>query len=1110
MSIRKFLKFLVKLTCAGAVFVVLLLVSGWVVCPDLRLPPVVYSEESVRAAESLRDISFDPDNPLVLYRDVDYSQGKAAPWYPKGESPILADLVNEGTLPPVEERVGPEPAVVEGVEGTGVYGGTWLRVIDPTTQLNIMHYTLSGTTLVRWSPYGYPIVPHVAKRFKVSEDDREFTFWLRKGMRWSDGHPFTADDIMYWWEHEINDKSIYPDIPSFFEVRNEPCTLEKVDDYCIRFVFPAPNGLFLARMADPWSINVVNTPAHFLRQYHPVIGDKEKIEAALRRYALPSATSLYWELKLNVQQPEVPRLWPWIYRTYKASGSQAFVRNPYYWMVDTEGNQLPYIDRILFQESSGEMVNVKLLNGEVSMQMGPSFDDYTHAMASREKRGYEVYHWHQGNRGEFVISPNLNLLVDPAKPETKKKHELMNDKRFRQALSLAIDRASIIQSQYTGQTEPAQVAPGPLSPFFDPVAYKAYTQYDPERANELLDEIGLTIRDYEGYRTFKDGSRMTFLLYVTAQTSQAGGGVLEFVIDDWAAVGIRVILRERSFNLFFTESTARTQDFNIWTGSGEFLPLLDPRHLLPYSPVASSFAIGYARWYNRGGLYDPSVADLPGYIEPPQDHPLRRAMEVYEAAHGPHDVNEQVNIFNEVLRIAAENVWTINIATPPPQLVVVKDGFRNVPRHIVSSWMFLTPVNAGLETYYFDEPDESPGAVAEIKNAVARITPRPGAGGDTSSLESGTAVSGGTIRAVVRYLILATFVLGLLTVAFKHPYVGRRLALMVPTLLVISIAVFTIIQLPPGDYLTARILQLEQSEGAGNMQVLQDLKESFHLEEPIYMQYARWLGLAWFRTFDPKDYGLLQGHLGRSMERNVEVNDLVGDRILLTICVSMGTILLTWALAIPVGIYSAVRQYSIPDYVLTFVGFLGMCVPPFLLALLLMYFSSEVFGIPVSGLFSSRYSAQPEWTWGKLADLMQHIWVPVVVMAVGGTAGMIRVMRGNLLDELKKPYVVTAMAKGVRPLRLLIKYPVRMALNPFISGIGALFPAIISGGAIVAVVLSLPTVGPLMLTSLLSEDMYMAGSLLMVLSLLGVVGTLVSDLLLLWLDPRIRFQAGVR
>jgi ABC-type dipeptide/oligopeptide/nickel transport system permease component len=333
---------------------------------------------------------------------------------------------------------------------------------------------------------------------------------------------------------------------------------------------------------------------------------------------------------------------------------------------------------------------------------------------------------------------------------------------------------------------------------------------------------------------------------------------------------------------------------------------------------------------------------------------------------------------------------------------------------------------------------------------------------------------------------------------------------MVPTLLLISVIAFVIIQLPPGDFLSTRIMELTMSGDEADMQQIEELREMFHLSQPKVLQYARWLGLRWFGTFDEMDKGLLQGHLGRSMDTLQLVNNVVGDRILLTILISIGTILLTWAMAIPIGIYSAVRQYSIGDYLFTFLGFIGMCVPSFLLALLLMFFSAEVLGVPISGLFSSQYGAQLEWDWPKVVDLSRHIWVPIVVLGVGGTAAMIRVMRANLLDELKKPYVTTARAKGVRPMKLLLKYPVRIAINPFISGIGGLFPQLVSGGAIVAMVLSLPTVAPLMLDALMAEDMYLAGSMLMVLSLLGVLGTLVSDLLLLWLDPRIRMQGGSR
>jgi ABC-type dipeptide/oligopeptide/nickel transport system permease component len=410
-----------------------------------------------------------------------------------------------------------------------------------------------------------------------------------------------------------------------------------------------------------------------------------------------------------------------------------------------------------------------------------------------------------------------------------------------------------------------------------------------------------------------------------------------------------------------------------------------------------------------------------------------------------------------------------------------------------------------METYFFEQPADSPGAQADVQQAILEVTPPP-----DSLAAAEQAGRKSLLGPLLRNGLLLGGLLVVLLLAIRHPYIGRRLLIMVPTLLVVSVLSFVIIQLPPGDYANARIMQLQMSGDETDMQQVEDLKQMFHLEDPMVVRYLRWLGVTWFASFDRKDEGLLQGNLGRSMESGRPVNDVVGDRILLTVLISLGTILFTWLVAIPVGIYSAVRQYSLGDYALTFLGFIGMSVPPFLLALVLLYLSDAWLGVKVQGLFSPQFSAQPEWSWPKALDLLKHLWVPVLVLGVGGTASMIRIMRGNLLDELKRPYVTTARAKGVRPLMLLLKYPVRLALNPFVSGIGMLFPALVSGGAIVAMVLSLPTVGPLMLDSLLSEDMYLAGSLLMVLSLLGMVGTLVSDLLLLWLDPRIRYEGGSR
>ncbi len=337
---------------------------------------------------------------------------------------------------------------------------------------------------------------------------------------------------------------------------------------------------------------------------------------------------------------------------------------------------------------------------------------------------------------------------------------------------------------------------------------------------------------------------------------------------------------------------------------------------------------------------------------------------------------------------------------------------------------------------------------------------------------------------------------------------GWRLLLMVPTLLAVSVIVFTLVQLPPGDFAEIRVARLEMDGSVASAEIAADLRRNFHLDQPMWRRYAQWVGLVWFTSFQPQDAGLLQGNLGLSMEHEKPAHEVIGDRIAITVAVSLATVLFAWALALPAGIFSAVRPGSPGDYAITLAAFLAMSVPSFLLALVIMYLAKSWFGLSLAGLFSPEFASMSGWTWAKFADLLKHLWLPVLVLGVGSAAGMIRVMRANLLDELKQPYVTTARAKGVRPLRLLLRYPVRLALNPFVSGIGGLFPQLVSGGTVVAMVLSLPMVGPTLLDALVAEDVYLAASLLMVLSLLGAVGTLVSDLVLLWLDPRIRLGAG--
>ncbi|NNE64869.1 MAG: ABC transporter permease [Gammaproteobacteria bacterium] len=327
-------------------------------------------------------------------------------------------------------------------------------------------------------------------------------------------------------------------------------------------------------------------------------------------------------------------------------------------------------------------------------------------------------------------------------------------------------------------------------------------------------------------------------------------------------------------------------------------------------------------------------------------------------------------------------------------------------------------------------------------------------------------------------------------------YILRRLLSMIPTLLVISILVFTIIQLPPGDYLESYIAELQSQGESIDEKKIEFLRHEYGLDLPLYQQYLVWVT------------GMFQGDFGYSFEYSLPVTEVVGDRLFLTILISVVTIIFTWMIAFPIGIYSATHQYSWGDYGLSLLGFIGLATPNFLLALVMLYFANVYFGTSIGGLMAPEYINQP-WSMDKFISVLEHLWIPVVVIGTSGTAGMIRRLRANLLDELQKQYVTTGRAKGLPPGKLLVKYPLRVSLNFFIADIGNLLPTVISGAEIVAVVMSLPTTGPILLSALQSQDMYLAGSFLMFLAVLTVIGVLVSDIALAILDPRIRLQGGL-
>ncbi|MBI3961016.1 MAG: ABC transporter permease [Chloroflexi bacterium] len=323
------------------------------------------------------------------------------------------------------------------------------------------------------------------------------------------------------------------------------------------------------------------------------------------------------------------------------------------------------------------------------------------------------------------------------------------------------------------------------------------------------------------------------------------------------------------------------------------------------------------------------------------------------------------------------------------------------------------------------------------------------------------------------------------------PFILRRILLMIPTLAVISLISFAIIEAPPGDYMDAYVDRLTAQMGTVEQSEIEALRDRYGLDQPWYVRYWRWIS------------GVMQGDLGRSMQWNQPVSKLIATRLPWSLAVSISSLLLVYIISIPIGIYSASRQYSPGDYMATLVGFLGLATPDFLLALIFLWLYFLGTGNVAVGLFSDEYMTAP-WSFAKFLDLMSHIWLPALIVGTSGTAGLIRVMRANLLDELQKPYVMVARAKGLKEGRVLVKYPLRIAMNPVASTIGWTLPALVNGELLVSMVLGLPTLAPLFVSALLSQDMFLAGSVVFILSILTLIGTLVSDIVLAWLDPRIR------
>jgi peptide/nickel transport system substrate-binding protein len=598
-------------------------------------------------------------------------------------------MVQAGDLPPVEERLPANPLVVEPFESLGQYGGTWRSALRGGQDNAWLTRILGYDFLVRWDPNWEEVIPNLAESFESNADATEYTFTLREGTKWSDGEPFTADDIVFWYEAVIANEDYVATHPvgSWLMGGDEPVVVEKVDDYTVKFLFAEPNGLFLQRLATPSGAEPTRYPEHYCSQFHgaytedldELIAENEATDWVnlfeLKCGGIPGAP--YEALWYNA---DLPTLYAWDITTpYGGNSTQVVAeRNPYYWKVDTEGRQLPYIDRLVAEIGDDVQVLVlKAMNGEIDMQ--------DRHIASLDNKAVFADNMETGDYHFFDTIPssmNTNAIAFNLTHKDPVKREIFQNQDFRIALSHAINRQEIIDVVYVGQGEPYQLAPRPTSPFYNERLAKQYTEYDPDLANEMLDAI-YPDKNADGIRLGPDGNPIAFNVEVDA-TQLDRVNVLELVKGYWEAVGIQANIVSEDRSLLYTRKNGNEHDVAVWGGDGGLDVILEPRWYFPFSDE-SWFAEAWVTWYNNpsgeGALAAPE--------EPPAE--AMRQMELYDQIKASGDPAEQAELMNEILEIAADQFYAIGISLNPPGYGIVKNNFHNVPSPHANAWLYPQP-----------------------------------------------------------------------------------------------------------------------------------------------------------------------------------------------------------------------------------------------------------------------------------------------------------------------------------------------------------------------------------------------------------------------------------
>ncbi|MFN8632471.1 MAG: ABC transporter substrate-binding protein [Chloroflexota bacterium] len=603
----------------------------------------------------------------------------AAPAKPASyaEAPQLAELVKAGKLPPIAQRLPENPLVVQPFEEVGQYGGTWRRAFTGVADFHAFGRTVYEPML-RWprDPKGQ-IGPGVAEKWEFSPDGKQLTLTLRKGLKWSDGEPFTTDDIVFWWEDIANDTNISPAPPSEWVVDGKPMKLEKVSSEVIRLTFDAPNGMALRMLAfhgNQWPLNFERfgffAPKHYLTQFHP------KYNKSLTDYKT-------FNEKADDYNTERPTMTSWRITSWKP-GDRFLVatRNPYYWKVDPQGNQLPYIDEVrLDLVENTEALNLKAINGELDMQFrSVQISKFTLLQENKQKNGYRVYRWPDANGSQVAFFVNQTY----GNPEMR---AIFRDLKFRQALSIGINRKRINEVSYFGLGKERNTILIPDSPFYVPELESLNAQYDAAKANGLLDEIGLK-KGGDGFRTMSGGKPLE-LTMETYQTSGNAFDAMELVRKDWESLGLKVVLKSSPRESYWPRAQANEVQIAIWGTDRGLEPFVDPIYVFPYDN-RSWMAPLYGDWFSSGGKKG----------EKPEGE-FAKAYDLYSQFRATVDPAKQVEVGKQLIRLSAEQLWVIGTVGVIPSIAVVKNNFRNVPEQAVTDWIFMSPGNLDPAQFFF-------------------------------------------------------------------------------------------------------------------------------------------------------------------------------------------------------------------------------------------------------------------------------------------------------------------------------------------------------------------------------------------------------------------------